>query len=234
MIVLNKIAQQKMEINPYKWAIVDQLFHPSDALALTSTYPHDHYKTVIGYDGEKGYEYDVRSLVHMGSDQVTRFENLSPAWQKLSQQLISNEYRETISRLSDLDLLTVPIEINAFHFGQGAWQGAHLDLKDKIITHILYFNTSWSQENGGCLSILRSKDMSDVETSVLPIVGNSAILVRSEQSWHAVTPVSKSAPITRRSITVTFYHPGSASTMWPAHDMTPLHHHNVNISNDRY
>ena len=29
-------------------------------------YPHDHFKSVDGYDGEKSYVYECRSLIHMG------------------------------------------------------------------------------------------------------------------------------------------------------------------------
>jgi hypothetical protein len=47
--------------------------------------------------------------------------------------------------------------------------------------------------------------------------------VRSDNSWHAVSPVVRDSPISRRSVTVTFYRPGSLSSMWPAGDTTPLH-----------
>jgi hypothetical protein len=65
--------------------------------------------------------------------------------------------------------------------------------------------------------------MNDVVKVVPPVVGNSAVLVRSENSWHAVSRVRDGCRTSRRSLTVTFYRPGSPSTMWPEGDETPLH-----------
>ena len=91
------------------------------------------------------------------------------------------------------------------------------------MTHVLYFNRSWNSADGGCLSILRSADPADLVAEIPPIVGNSSVLVRSDNSWHAVSRVAKNSASSRRSVTVTFYPPGSVSSMWPPGDTTPLH-----------
>ena len=49
------------------------------------------------------------------------------------------------------------------------------------------------------------------------------VLVRSNHSWHAVEKVKQNIDQSRRSMTVTFYHPGSVSTMWPPNDTSELH-----------
>ena len=128
-----------------------------------------------------------------------------------------------MSSLTGLDLSSAPLEVNVFHYPPGGSLGAHPDLRDKIVTHALYFNQSWNTEDGGCLTILRSSNAGDIVQAVSPVVGNSAVLVRSDKSWHAVTPVVKSCRLSRRSLTATFYRPGSVSTMWPPGDNTPLH-----------
>jgi hypothetical protein len=53
--------------------------------------------------------------------------------------------------------------------------------------------------------------------------GNSVVLVRSEQSWHAVSRVVSDCRASRRSVTVPFYSPGSVSTMWPPGTRSRLH-----------
>ena len=63
MIDLKSLERQTLKTDPYEWAFVDGLFTPSDAEALSATYPRDHFKTLAGYDGEKGYEYEGRSLL---------------------------------------------------------------------------------------------------------------------------------------------------------------------------
>ena len=223
MIDLTRFERQTLKADPYEWAFVDGLFTPADAAALASTYPRDNFKTLAGYDGEKGYEYEGRSLIGMGAKTTSHVEGLSPVWQQLAAHLLSPAYRAAMTKLTGRDLTSAPVEVNVFHYTPGSWLGPHLDLKTKIVTHVLYFNNTWNIDDGGCLAILRSAKMADIANKISPIVGNSSILVRSEKSWHAVERVANGCRRSRRSVTVTFYHPGSPSTMWPPGDPTPLH-----------
>jgi SM-20-related protein len=225
MIDLAQFKPERLSGKPYRWAMVDRLFSPPDASALVETFPRDHFKTVKGYDGEKGYEYEVRSLIHMGADKPAQAQSLSTAWRRLAAALLSPAYRNAMSQFTGVDLSTLPLEANAFHYGRSAWLGPHVDLEDKVVTHVLYFNESWNEQNGGCLTILGSGDMNAVVKTIPPVIGNSAVLVRSQNSWHAVTRVVETCRTSRRSLAITFYRPGSASTMWPAGDTTPLHNY---------
>ena len=225
MIDLTQFTSQSLSLEPYRWALVDHLFAPADAQSLVETFPRDHFKTVKGYDGEKGYEYEARSLIHMGAAAATFVESLSPAWRRLAEALLSTEYRDAMSRFTGVDVSSLPLEANAFHYSRSAWLGPHVDLEDKLVTHVLYFNDSWNESDGGCLTILSAGDMAQVVKTIPPIIGNSAVLVRSTNSWHAVTRVRETCRISRRSVAITFYRPGSPSTMWPAGDTTPLHNY---------
>lgn len=225
MIDLTRLTAQRLHTRPYRWAEIGNLYSPNDAAMLAATYPRDGFKTVSGYGGEKDYEYEARQLVEMGTQRIVNPETLSPHWLRLAQVLCSTAYRSAISSLSGIDLAVAPLEVNVFHYGPGACLGPHLDLKDKLVTHILYFNESWDAPDGGCLNILTSSDPDNVATVVTPVVGNSAVLVRSDNSWHAVSRVVEGCHSSRRSLTATFYHPGSLSSMWPADDQTPLRHY---------
>jgi hypothetical protein len=220
---LTPLTPEVLSSEPYRWAFVDGLFSPADAEALVASYPRDNFKTVAGYDGEKGFEYEARSLIMMGADAPTRAERLSPHWRQLAGALLSPDYREAMSRLTGLELAGLPMEVNVFHYGRRAWLGPHVDLEEKVLTHVFYFNRDWDVADGGCLTILRSADIGQAARVIPPLVGNSAVLVRSENSWHAVSRVRESCRTSRRSMTVTFYRPGSQSTMWPPGDATPLH-----------
>lgn len=222
MIDLQQIADGTLQITPYQWATVSDLFSPHDAAALAVSFPRDHYKLVSGYGGEKDYEYEARALIGMGATTVAYREYLSEAWQRLADDFLSPDYRAAVGQLTGIELSTAPLEVNVFHYGPGASLGAHTDLPDKVVTHVLYFNESWDVENGGCLTVLRSKDRASAVAVIPPIVGNSAVLVRSAQSWHAVSPVVPQCRLSRRSLTATFYQPGSLSSMWPDGDETPL------------
>ena len=223
MIDLTKFDPAALSAEPYRWAFVGRLFSPADAAALARTFPREGFKTVAGYDGEKGFRYEARSLVAMGAAEPTRAGRLSESWRRLAAELLSADYRAAVSRLTGLDVSGLWMEANVSHYGARAWLGPHVDLEDKVVTHVLYFNEAWGEGDGGCLTILRSGDMADVVRVIPPVVGNSAVLVRSQNSWHAVSPVRAGCRISRRSLTVTFYRPGSRSTMWPEGDAAPLH-----------
>lgn len=230
MIDLTKLTPEALATEPYRWAFVGGLFSPADADALARSFPRDHFKTVRGYDGEKGYEYEARALVGMDAAGASHAGRLSEAWRRLAADLLSPEYRAAVSRLTGLDVSGLWMEANVSHYGARAWLGPHVDLADKVVTHVLYFNEAWDVEDGGCLTILRSPDMADAVRVIPPLVGNSAVLVRSQNSWHAVSPVREGCRTSRRSLTVTFYRPGSASTMWPAGDTTPLHDYDSRLA----
>jgi len=215
MLDLTQIKQQIMQTEPYRWAFLNGLFSAADAAELSTTFPRDRFKTVAGFDGEKSYRYRSRSLVHMGTTSHTDPEGLSPAWQQLAADLLSPEYRSAVEALSGLTLEQSPMEVNVLHYGPGAWLGPHLDLKAKMITHVLYFNQNWDYKDGGNLAILRSSDPADIVAEVLPVVGNSSLLVRSDRSWHTVSRVAEECDTSRRSMNVIFHLPDSVSTMWP-------------------
>ncbi|MGZ7080811.1 MAG: 2OG-Fe(II) oxygenase, partial [Thermoanaerobaculia bacterium] len=167
------------------------MFSQADAAEIAKTFPGDHFKRLEDYAGEKDFQYEARALLGMGEQSISRPRYLSRAWQQLAADFLSPEYRAAMSALTGYDLGTVPIEVNVFHYPPGGELGAHTDLRDKIVTHVLYFNESWDDEDGGCLTILRSSNPRDLVRVVSPLVGNSAVIVRSNNSWHAVSPVVK-------------------------------------------
>jgi len=109
-------------------------------------------------------------------------------------------------------VLDLPVEVNVYKYAKNCFMDAHQDLNIKVLTQVIYFNDEWDEKNGGYLSILNSKNTQDIHEKVMPIVGNSVIIIRSENSWHSVeaTTCEKS----RRSVTITFYKKGSSSPMW--------------------
>ena len=224
MIDLKRISRSQLETEPYRWAAINGLYTQADAAALAATFPRDHFKSLADHVGKKQFEYEVRSLIRMGEHSVSRAQYLSSAWRELAEDFLLPAYRAALSTLIHHDLSAAELEVNVFHYPPGGSHGAHPDHPDKIVTHVLYFNEHWNDDDGGCLTILRSDDPRDIATKISPIVGNSAVLVRSDNSWHAVSPVTHSCRLSRRSLTATFYHPGHVSTtVWPKWDRAFLH-----------
>jgi SM-20-related protein len=223
MIKLNRFSASHLETAPYRWAPIDRLFSPQDAAALAATFPQDHFRRLATYNDQKEFEYEIRCLIRMGEVSISGVKQLSTAWRALANDFLSPAYRAAMSSFTGFDLSDAPLEVNVFDYPPGGSQGAHPDHRDKIVTHVLYFNESWNDEDGGCLTILRSPDPRDVAVQVSPLVGNSAVLVRSDDSWHAVSPVAKHCRRSRRSLTATFYRPHCVSTVWPSWHRLLLH-----------
>lgn len=215
ILATTRLLHTQLATDPFEWARVDGLFAAADAARLAATFPNDGFEVIAGYGGEKDYEYRARALVAMGATAGSGTDRLDPVWQRLTTDLLSARYRAAVSLLSGCDLTDATLEVNVFHYQPGHALGPHVDLPDKIVTHVMYFNRAWDDADGGCLSILRSGHPADECARVPPIVGSSVVLVRSDRSWHAVAPVA-AGTASRRSLTATFYRPGSVSSMWPA------------------
>ena len=93
MLDLDTLNRSAMHDNPYRWGAPAGLYAPEAAIRLARGYPRDHFKTVQGNDGEKGYEYEVRCLIGMGATEASHQEFLSPHWRALADDLLSEEYR---------------------------------------------------------------------------------------------------------------------------------------------
>ncbi|QGZ93226.1 Polysaccharide pyruvyl transferase [Terricaulis silvestris] len=120
ILKFSAIAEEQLKRDPFDWAFANNVFASSDARALAQSYPHDQFKTVKGYDGEKGYEYEARALIHMGQDEIAFADGLSAQWRRLARDLLSPNYRQAVSSLTGRDLTSAPMEAYVCHFGAGA------------------------------------------------------------------------------------------------------------------
>ena len=193
--------------SPYNWVNITDLFTPEDGKLLAEDYPTDNYRTITA-NSNRQYNYDVRALVSFKG----KVENSPNIWNRLGEYLVSQEYKNFILQSTDIDVAGLPVEANIYKYAKNCFMDAHTDLDTKVLTHVIYFNNQWDENNGGCLNILKSKDIKDVTNKITPVIGNAVILIRSNNSWHSVeqTTCDKS----RRSVTVTFYKKGSGSPMW--------------------
>jgi polysaccharide pyruvyl transferase WcaK-like protein len=212
---LDVVRSAELQTAPYRWGHIGPLFAPDTARELASTFPDADADDRYGDDGRRQWRYRVRSLVAMGATTATTPSGLQPVWRSLAEVLASQDYRDAISSLTGVDLTDHELEANAFAYPVGSFQDPHPDLPEKVVTHVLWFNETWRSEHGGCLRILRSKDPADVAHELLPLLGWSAVFVRSDDSWHAVPEVVAGAPADRRAVVATFHLPGSRSSMWP-------------------
>lgn len=214
MLALDVMASTPRRDVPFDWAYVRHAIPVDDAAALMASVPDDVFWHLDSHDGEKHYRYAARPLVLLGEDAPWSPEGLAPAWRSVADMLLSPAYRSTLGGLIGRSLEGAGMEASVWRWGRDSELGPHLDLPSKIVTQVIYLNAGWDPSWGGCLRILNSRDPDDVHAELPPALGSASVLVRSDCSWHSVTPVSPAADAERLSLIVTWFHPGSTSPAW--------------------
>jgi len=150
---------------------------------------------------EKTYRFRTARLYGLAADGPPIAD-----WATMVAALTAPAYRQAMSGLTDVALEHAELTIDLWEYQTGDWLAPHVDKPDKLVTQIFYLTQIWRPDDGGRLLILRSARSSTVARALAPMLGASAVLVRSEHSWHAVEPPGPhSAP--RRSLTATFWAP---------------------------
>jgi len=128
----------------------------------------------------------------------------SEGWQDLVAALTSARYRSAVSRLTGVPLTDTSVTVDLWQYGAGDWLAPHVDKPAKVVTQLFYFSEQWEPGMGGRLLVLDAADSVEPVRAYSPVTGASAMLVRSDRSWHAVERMRpEAAP--RSSIAVTFW-----------------------------
>jgi hypothetical protein len=203
---------------PYEWAFASDLIPNPTATTLRATFPQQGYWLLQDGDTSDECTYSARPLVTVDAGGPSLERGLDGEWQAVAQQIQSDEYRSAVAAAINQDLSGARVEATLWRRNTGVGVDPHLDLPDKILTQVFYFNTDWTSDFGGCLRILRGPEPEDICEELSPILGSMVILVRSDSSWHSVTPVSSAAPGPRLSMNVTWFTSDGESPVWKVED----------------
>jgi hypothetical protein len=209
------LERSGLDETPFPHSVVEGLLADDVLRRLAAQFPTSGWHERAGDDGEKSWHNQVLNLVTLGREANADRTALTGPWGELARALLSDQYRRAVSHHTGVDLEAASIDANLFLYGSDEWLGPHLDLASKIVTHVIYFNSDWRPDYGGCLRILRSKDASDCHREILPTLGRSVFLVRTDHSWHEVRRVTAASARPRRSVQITFWSPGSELAMGP-------------------
>jgi len=126
------------------------------------------------------------------------------AWRALANDFLASDYRAAMSALTGLDLGDAPSRSTSFGYPPGGSHGAHPIMGQESSPTSCTSMSVWNDDDGGLPddpSFLRSPGR---RHDGLALVGSSAVLIRSNDSWHAVSKWRNSAAIPRTSRTATF------------------------------
>ncbi|MFJ8962753.1 2OG-Fe(II) oxygenase [Lentzea sp. NPDC102401] len=186
--------------DPFPWYHVTETLAPEWAELLLKTFPEDGFTKVGRAGGEKSYTMRVRRLHPAATG------DLPQPWDEFLGHVVGTAYRENVERLTGLSLEGLRIEVNLWRYDQESWLDPHVDKQNKVVTQVFYFNRDWPSDGGGDLLLLGSSSVGDVRERVAPELGSSVILVRGENSWHAVAKGGRAGGGERLSAQVVFHH----------------------------
>jgi SM-20-related protein len=190
-------GQVTLHRDPFTWAVVQGFLDEEVANGLSAEFPDDGFRVA----GTSSKLFSVRSLVVAGGVHSSA-GTLSAAWRRFAAYLASDDYRQRFGDLVGLELTGLRIDASLCRYPPGCSLVPHTDRPVRRATHVLYLNRVWRRDWGGMLRLLRSDDVDDTLEEVLPTLGTSVAMVRSDRSWHAVTRVADGVTAERLSVLV--------------------------------
>ncbi|CDL83810.1 2OG-Fe(II) oxygenase [Xenorhabdus szentirmaii] len=213
--ILNLDALKNMKLNddPSPWAICDNTFKQ---MISDDDFPVDHWtyhsqRKLAEALGKKGsqewYQHNVktRPLLELGVKEPYMPDELPDIWLSIASDLLSDDYTECISEISEYDVRKLQFQAHFWEFGPGSFFQPHVDKPHKIVTHLMYLTDNWVPEMGGCLQLLRSADPKDVVVEIAPRKNTSVLIRRTDSAWHAVTPIPSDMQTVRKVLQVWFW-----------------------------
>jgi hypothetical protein len=227
-IINSKILKhfdEKAFINrdPFPFESIQSLIKEEYYETLCDTFPdikyfehRDHWKR---NDNQKSHEkylliYDD-FIGNTDNSVIKKGISLGVIWNRLINDLLSDEYKKFVARAVNWDINDIDISIEWQMLPTGAEQPPHLDGYVKLFPHIFYFNKDWSDEWGGETVILGFKDKSmhkgdipimydefDVEHKATCKGNVSTVAMMGDRSWHGVRPIKNPEGTYRKTMLV--------------------------------
>src|SRR4051794_29905699 len=215
---------------PFPWHNLHGFLTPQGFRSLLDDFPplelFEYHANVVREHGQRPHNRHYlayqSSIYHRNDDEgVIQQGQLPAAWQRFIDELQwGNEYHDFVRRALGVSTFTARY---AWHVGSaGSEVSPHLDSRNKLGTHILYFNTSdeWESAWGGATLVLGGKrtaamnpDFGDFETcEAARIVDNRSFLFKNTpQAWHGVTALTSPTGSYRRLFNIIFETPARSS-----------------------
>lgn len=198
----NRFKEDPINKTPYYWGLQNNLIQPAIQSQLVAEYPTAGFTRASRLEGSgKHYQFEVLNLIHQ-NHHCDALQTLSPIWNQFIKELGSEYYLKQLSHYVEQEFNNIRIDIGMFRFYENDWVEIHTDREDKILTQLFYFNETWENDWGGELYILPEQHLNSILAKVEPHITHSAIIVRSDDAWHYVSPVTQKAINPRLSLQV--------------------------------
>jgi hypothetical protein len=163
---LEAFDRTPLSTDPCEFLVVENFVRPEFFAQVVADYPK------IDAPGS----FDVDDLI------------CGPTFSKLVSELRSPELTSHFSRKFGVDLSSFAQQMGVRRFADPTDGRIHNDSRNKFVTALVYFNSSWTAA-GGRLRLLRGpNDIEDYVAEVAPTQGTLLAFRRSENSYHGFKP----------------------------------------------
>lgn len=201
IINVDLLRNSRMNEHPFRWIQLRDFIPLKTAKELEESFPIHSLRESVGREGH----YHLHDMTLVDQDEILPETLELPAiWRGLAQDLASPEYKKIIQELTCTNLDSCQLKVRLCEYQSGNWMLPHTDQPDRVVTQIIYLSEGWQSEWGGSLDILSSMNEEDIVQRLYPLFRSSALFVRSDESYHAVAPVSELASVTRKTILIQF------------------------------
>jgi 2-oxoglutarate-Fe(II)-dependent oxygenase superfamily protein len=202
---VEQYAKQYSCAAPFPHLVVDDFFDESFAERLLSEFPPFDPALAMGDMGKVGPKAVNKKM-----------RSISPFYNEFCDFLISNQFIETIERITGIDdLISLPDETGGTHESRnGAVLAPHIDYNyfgenpalHRRLNLLFYLNKDWQSEWGGNLQLHSNpRKWGDNEiVSNPPLFNRCIIMETSEHSWHGYDPIRVPGDLdtSRKSISI--------------------------------
>lgn len=204
VINLKKVKQLRINKLPYSYGKISGIFDPGIHSQLCAECPDIGFIYCEASGEDKTYSMHMRKLFDSRDESIDAAD-LTPLWADFVLQLLSKEYVMSMSQHAQIDLSKCAVEINCWKYARGGWLSAHTDKPNKVISQLFYMNEFWDESWGGAFCVLNSGRNNDVHEEIFPTSNTSLVLLRSDNSWHSVAPLSCPPGVSRKLVQVIFW-----------------------------
>ncbi len=193
---MDALATTPFATDPWRHLYLADALPAGYAARLARTFPADRLTPTARSGSDKDYR--------LWTADLTDAVGLPEPWDDFLRLLGSDAHRDLLARRSGVDLSGTRVTLTVWEYRGGDFLAPHVDKEEKVLTQIVYLGEQWAEGDGGRLLVQRTPDPDDVVSRLSPTLGATAVLVRSDHSWHSVeSPRPGAAP--RRSLNLTYW-----------------------------
>lgn len=193
---MDALATARFATDPWRHLYLSDALDGEYARRLARTFPADR----LAPSARSGSDKDYR----LWTADLTDARDLPDPWGDFLGMLGGAAHRDLLAGLSGVDLSGTRVSLTVWEYRGGDFLAPHVDKEEKVLTQIVYLGEQWADGDGGRLLVQRTPDPDDVVARLAPSLGATAVLVRSDDSWHSVEPPRPGAA-PRRSLNVTYW-----------------------------